>query len=68
MRPGGAAEKAGLQRGDLLIKLGKHDIHGLEDFMFVLNSSRPNETATAVVIRGGKELKLEVTFQEGGRR
>jgi S1-C subfamily serine protease len=33
----------------------------------VLNSSKPGETVTAVVIRDGKELQLEVTFQESKR-
>jgi S1-C subfamily serine protease len=35
--------------------------------MFVLNSSKPGETVPAVVLREGKEVKLEVTFQEGHR-
>jgi Tol biopolymer transport system component len=67
VRPGGGADKAGMQRGDLLIRLGTHDIASIEDFMYVLNSSRPGETTTAVVVRDGKEIKLEVTFQEGSR-
>jgi Tol biopolymer transport system component len=67
VRPGGAAEKAGMQRGDILVRLGKHDIASIEDFMYVLNASKPGETTSAVVLREGKELKLEVTFQESAR-
>ncbi len=67
VRAGGAAEQAGLQRGDVLIRLGTHPIGGVEDLMFVLNSSKPGETVTAVVLRDGKEVQLEVTFQESKR-
>ncbi|MCC6621939.1 MAG: M20/M25/M40 family metallo-hydrolase [Deltaproteobacteria bacterium] len=67
VRPGGAADKAGLQRGDVLIKLGPADIKSVEDLMFVLNAARPGETTTAVVVREGKELAVEITYQEGSR-
>jgi Tol biopolymer transport system component len=67
VRAGGAAELAGMKRGDIIVKLGTHPIGGVEDLMFVLNSSKPGETVTAVVLRDGKELKLEVTFQESKR-
>lgn len=67
VRPGGAAERAGLRRGDLMVRLGKHEINSIEDFMYVLNASKPGETSTVSVIRDGKRLELEVTFQESGR-
>jgi len=67
VRPGGAADLAGMRRGDILIRLGKHDIAGVEDLMFVLNSVKPGETVRAVVLRGGKEVTMEATFQEGRR-
>jgi hypothetical protein len=68
VRPGGAAEKAGLKRGDLMVKLGAHDVSSIEDFMYVLNASKPGETTKVVVIRDGRRVELEVTFQEGGAR
>ena len=68
VRPGGGAEKAGMRRGDILVKLGTHDIRSVEDLMYVLNDSKPGETVKAVVLRGGKPVELEATFQESGRR
>jgi Tol biopolymer transport system component len=65
VRPGGAAEKAGMRRGDLMVRLGAHDIDSIEDFMYVLNASKPGETTKVVVIRDGRRLELDVTFQEG---
>ncbi|MBI4816925.1 MAG: M20/M25/M40 family metallo-hydrolase [Deltaproteobacteria bacterium] len=67
VRPGGAAEQGGLRRGDVLIKLGTHEIGNVSDLMFVLEASKPGETVTAVVLRNGARVSLEVTFQESKR-
>ncbi|PTL78909.1 peptidase M28 [Vitiosangium sp. GDMCC 1.1324] len=67
VRPGGAAELGGLKRGDVLIRLGSHEVGSVEDLMYALNASKPGETVTAVVLRDGKEVKLPVTFQESKR-
>ena len=68
VRPGSAADKGGMKKGDVLVRLGKSDVGSVEDLMFVLNASKPGETAPAVVLRDGKEVKLEVTFQESHGR
>ncbi len=67
VRPGSAAEKAGLQRGDLLVELGGSPIRDINDFMFVLRKAKPGEQATAVVDRGGQRLSLEVVYGENRR-
>lgn len=67
VRAGGAAEKAGMKKGDVLVRLGKSEIASVEDLMFVLNASKPGETVPAIVVRDGKEVKLDVTFQESQR-
>jgi len=64
VRPGGAAEKAGMRRGDILIRLGKHEIRSVQDLGFALSAAKPGETVTAVVLRDGKETRLETTLQE----
>lgn len=68
VRPGGGAEKAGMRRGDVIVKLGKYEVGSVEDLMFVLTQAKPGETVTGVVVRDGKRVELEVTFQEGKRR
>lgn len=68
VRAGGAAEAAGMRRGDLLVKLGTYDISSIEDLMFALNASKPGETVTAVVLRDGARVELKATFQEAKRR
>ena len=67
VRAGGPAEAAGLRRGDILVKLGAHQLRTVEDFMYALAASKPGETATAVVLRDGKEVPVKVTFQAGHR-
>jgi Tol biopolymer transport system component len=68
VRPGGGADQAGMRRGDIVVKLGKFEIGSVEDLMFVLMQAKPGETVTAVILRDGKPVSLETTFQEGRRR
>jgi Tol biopolymer transport system component len=68
VRPGSAADKAGLRRGDTLVALGKTELKSLHDFMFVLNGSKPGQTITARIKRDGKILSLPVTFEEKAPR
>ena len=68
VRPGGAADKAGLKRGDILVRLGTNDIRSVEDLMYVLNESKPGETVKVIVLRSGKPVELEATFQESRPR
>lgn len=62
VRPGGAAEKAGIARGDLLVELAGRPIRDIYDFMYVLRQAKPGDKTTAVVDRGGKRIALPVTF------
>ena len=61
------AQKAGMQRGDLLVELAGHEIGDIYDFMFVLRQSKPDETVKAVVLRGEERVEFEVTFGENRR-
>ena len=63
VRAGGAADQAGMKAGDLLVKVGSHDVKNVEDLMYVLNESKPGEKTKAVVKRDGKTVELDVTFQ-----
>lgn len=62
VRPGGPAEKGGLQRGDLLVELAGHPIRDIQDFMFALRSAKPGQQAVAIVERDGRRVDLLVTF------
>ncbi len=66
-RPGSAAEKAGLKRGDILIGLLGRDIGDINDFMFLLRQAKPGDKAKVIVLRDGKRLEFEVVFGESRR-
>ena len=68
VRPGSPAERAGLRRGDILVRLGRHPVDSVQDFSYVLNASKPGETVTAAILRDGRELAVPVTFEESKRR
>jgi Tol biopolymer transport system component len=62
VRPEGAAARAGIRHGDLLVELAGTPIRDIYDFMYVLQRSKPGDTVKTVVDRGGKRLELAVTF------
>jgi serine protease Do len=68
VRPDSPAEKAGLRRGDILVELDGREIRDVNDFVFVLRRARPGERATAVVLRDGQRVAVEVVFGEARRR
>jgi Tol biopolymer transport system component len=67
VRPGGPADQAGLRKGDVVVRLGRHIVGNVEDVMFVLTEARPGTVMKVVVLREGKELAVDVTLQESGR-
>jgi Tol biopolymer transport system component/Zn-dependent M28 family amino/carboxypeptidase len=67
VRAGGPAAKAGLRRGDRLIKIGSHDVANIRDMMFVLRKLRPGDTSSVVVVRDGAKVTTQVTFGQSSR-
>ncbi len=67
--PDGAAQKAGLKGGDLIIQIGTTEIANVNDLMYVLETAKPGQTTTITYVRGGKTEKADVTFaQPRGRK
>lgn len=60
---GGPAEKAGLQDGDIIVRLSTFDIQNLHDYTFSLESIKPGEETTLTVLREGQEKELRITPQ-----
>jgi S1-C subfamily serine protease len=59
---GGAAEKAGFQLNDKLVKWDKQPIKTREEFVALLRTHEPGDEVQAVVLREGQEVTLFVTF------
>jgi hypothetical protein len=58
------AAEAGLQKGDVIIKLGDKTITNLKGYSEVLKTFKPGDTTTIVYKRGEKEFTSEITLQE----
>jgi hypothetical protein len=63
VRKGGAAEVAGMKKGDVIKKIGTREIHNLDDYMAAFAEMKPNEKVVVVVERDGKTLDLATTPQ-----
>ena len=59
---GGAAEKAGLQVGDIIVKIDDKEIRSMSDLNGAKKSYKAGDTATVTVNRGGQEIELTITF------
>jgi Tol biopolymer transport system component len=68
VRPGSAAEKAGMTRGDVLIAVDGHAVRNIEDLMFVLQRATPGQKAVVTFMREGKKLEAETVFGAPSRR
>ena len=62
--PGSAAEAAGIQSGDLILKLEDRQIASGDDLSNAIGAYKPGDSATLTLQRDGKEMTVEVTFGE----
>jgi S1-C subfamily serine protease len=64
VRPGSPAERAGLQKGDVLVRFGDVDVKTLEDLTFALRSKRAGDRVPLVFTRDGQRREAETTLEE----
>ena len=61
---GSAAEAAGIQPGDLILKLEEEQITSGDSLSSAISAYKPGDKATLTIQRDGKEMTVEVTFGE----
>ena len=61
---GGAADRAGIQPKDIVIDLGGNQVSNITDLTRALRNFKAGDTTTVTLIRGGKEMTLEITLDE----
>ena len=61
---GSAAEQAGIQSGDLILKLEEEQITSGDALSSAISAYKPGDKATLTIQRDGKEMTVEVTFGE----
>lgn len=60
LTPGGAAEKAGLKAGDVVIAFNGQSIASASELTAAVRLEKANSQATVTVVRAGKELNIKV--------
>jgi C-terminal processing protease CtpA/Prc len=64
---GGAAEKAGMKAGDVIIRLDGKRVRNLSDMRSLLREKRERKTVAVVVLRKGAETTLNVEVEQPQR-
>lgn len=62
IRPGEAAEKAGIKQGDVVVKIGDKDVTPDQTLSLLTSSIAPGTRVPFVVIRDGQRLTIPVTL------
>jgi putative serine protease PepD len=62
VQPGGAAEDAGLQAGDVVTAVGDRAVTSSTELTAAIRSSAPGDTVRLTVERGGQTTTVEVTL------
>jgi hypothetical protein len=61
---GSPAASAGLQPGDIIVRLNDRSVANLQEYSNLLRTFKPGDTVSVVVQREGKELTVSVTLAE----
>ncbi len=62
--PGSAAEKAGLQGGDVVLGLGGRTVLNLQDLQYALGAHRPGDVVELAYRHAGQAVTVKVTLAE----
>jgi S1-C subfamily serine protease len=57
---GGAAEKAGIQKGDILTSIQNKSVNGKSELMEIVSQLSPGDNVTVSILRDGKQIDLPV--------
>lgn len=56
------ASKAGMLRGDVIVRMGEVEVHDLRDYMTALSMFKAGDTTKVTVKRGSATTTMDVTF------
>ena len=59
---GKPASKAGMLKGDVIVKLGEYDVKDLQTYMLALSKYKKGDSVTVQVQRGKETLSFKITF------
>ncbi len=61
---GSCAQKAGLQKGDIILSLGEHETPSYSALKRALFSYNPGDQTEVLIFRAGAQLTMEITLDE----
>ena len=61
---GGPSDKAGIQKGDVIVKIGETDIKNVAELRYYLYKNNPNDKVEITAIRGTTSKTFKVTLGE----
>lgn len=64
IQAGGPAEKAGLQKGDIIISLGETRLDGDHSYINTLFAYKPGDVVPLIIMRGDEKVRMEITLSE----
>ena len=56
------AQQSGMQKGDIVVKMGEHDVVDMMSYMKNLSMFEKGQTVEVVIDRNGEQITLDVTF------
>ncbi|WP_309709577.1 M28 family peptidase [Armatimonas sp.] len=67
VRPGSPAEKAGMQKGDIIVKFGARTIKNVQEYTLALGDYKPGDVVEIVIKRGDQTLTVKATLAASSR-
>ena len=64
LTPGGAAARAGLAEGDLIVKVDGKDVSSVDELILEIRSNRVGDTITLTYVRNGRTSTKDVVLQD----
>jgi S1-C subfamily serine protease len=64
VEPGGPAERAGLEQGDIIVAAGDDAVEGVGDLLGALRRRAPGDRLELSVVRAGERLAIDATLGE----
>lgn len=60
---GGAAEKAGIRVGDIVLSVGGEEVNSQNNLAYLISKYGPGETVSLEILREGKEMNISAILQ-----
>jgi hypothetical protein len=60
--PGGIADKAGIEKGDVIIEMNGKKVGGIYEYMHIMSDFEPGQTVETVILRNNEEKNIKIKF------